>query len=55
MFLPLQSILHAIDVKSVMVNIPKYSGMCWWEVKQRSDTRQVLSFRRTVHQFVRIP
>jgi len=39
--LPLKSIVRAIDVESVRVNIPKYSGMCWWEVKQRFDTCQV--------------
>jgi hypothetical protein len=54
LFLPLKSILHAIDVQSVRVNIPKYSSMCWWEVKQRSDTCQVSSFRGAFLQFLRI-
>jgi hypothetical protein len=54
LFLPLKRILHANDVESVRVNIPKYSGMCWWEVKQRRDTCQVSSFTGTFQQFLRI-
>ena len=45
LFLSLKIILHAIDMESVSVNIPKYSGMCWWEAKQRSDTCQDSSSR----------
>jgi len=51
LFLPLKSISHAIDMESVRVNIREYSGMCWWEVKQRSDTCRDSSFRGTFHQF----